>query len=94
MKKVDLIKEISDEVGVSRNTALKAVEAFMDVVKGSLAGGKNVYLSGFGTFVVRHNAQRIGRNIRKNTTVVIPAHKSVAFKPSKKFVDLIKENVK
>ena len=94
MTKVEIVKEVSNEVGISKTTALKAVEALMEVVKGSLAEGQNVYLSGFGTFVVKQSAQRLGRNIRQNTTIVIPARKSVAFKPSKKFVEIVKENVK
>jgi len=94
MTKVDLVREISNEVGISKVTALKVVEDFMEVVKSSLTKNQNVYLSGFGNFVVKQKAQRIGRNIRQNTSVVIPSHKTVAFKPSKKFIGIVKENVK
>ena len=70
------------------------VEAFMKSIRTSMTDGKNVYLRGFGTFVVKKRAEKVGRNISKNTTVVIPAHFIPAFKPAKTFADRVKRNVK
>jgi len=63
-------------------------------VKNSLAAGENVYLRGFGSFIVKTRAEKTGRNISKNTTIVIPAHNIPAFKPAKTFVEKVKKNVK
>ena len=53
----------------------------------------NVYLRGFGSFIVKKRAQKTGRNISKNTTIVIPAHYIPAFKPAKVFVEGVKDSV-
>jgi DNA-binding protein HU-beta len=66
----------------------------MKSIRTSMTDGKNVYLRGFGTFVVKKRAEKIGRNISKNTTVVIPAHFIPTFKPAKVFSDRVKRNVK
>jgi DNA-binding protein HU-beta len=66
----------------------------MDTVKGSLSNGTNVYLRGFGSFIVKERAEKTGRNISKNTTIIIPAHNIPSFKPAKTFVDEVKNNVK
>jgi DNA-binding protein HU-beta len=72
----------------------KTVEAFMDTIKGSLVKGKNVYLRGFGSFIVKKRAEKTARNISKNTTIIIPEHFIPAFKPAKTFVSKVKTNVK
>ena len=94
MTKADIVNEISKNTGIEKVTVQKTVEAFMDTVKGSLAKNKNVYLRGFGSFIVKQRAEKTARNISKNTTIVIPAHKIPAFKPSKTFVTKVKNNVK
>jgi DNA-binding protein HU-beta len=94
MTKADIVSDISKSIGVDKITVQKTVEAFMESVKGSLAKNDNVYLRGFGSFIVRQRAQKTARNITKNTTVIIPAHKVPTFKPTKEFVVKIKENVK
>jgi DNA-binding protein HU-beta len=94
MTKADIVAEIVEETGLERNEALKAVEAFMNSVKGSLSKGQNVYLRGFGSFVVKERAEKTGRNISKNTAIIIPAHNIPSFKPAKTFVDEVKTNVK
>jgi DNA-binding protein HU-beta len=66
----------------------------MNVIKNSLVKGENVYLRGFGSFIIKKRAQKIGRNISKNTTLIIPEHYVPAFKPAKIFVDRVKKNVK
>ena len=94
MTKADIVAGIAQETGLERVEALKAVEAFMNSVKSSLANGQNVYLRGFGSFVVKERAEKTGRNISKNTTIVIPAHNIPSFKPAKTFVEDVKTNVK
>lgn len=94
MTKADIVAEIVEETGLERVEALKAVEAFMNSVKGSLANGQNVYLRGFGSFVVKERAEKTGRNISKNTAIIIPAHNIPSFKPAKTFVEEVKSNVK
>jgi DNA-binding protein HU-beta len=94
MTKADIVANIAEETGLERAEALRAVEAFMTNIKASMADGKNIYLRGFGSFVVKERAQKTGRNISKNTTIIIPAHNIPSFKPSKTFVDEVKNNVK
>lgn len=94
MTKADIIASIAEETGLERAEVLKTVEAFMESVRGSLSKGENVYLRGFGSFIVKKRAKKTGRNISKKTTIVIPAHNIPAFKPSKSFVEKVKKNVK
>ena len=93
MTKADIVADIAVETGLERNEALRAVEAFMNSIKASLAKGNNVYLRGFGSFVVKERAQKTGRNISKNTTIIIPAHNIPSFKPSKVFIDEVNNKV-
>ena len=94
MTKADVVNEISSKTAIEKATVLKTVEAFMETVKDSLIDGENVYLRGFGSFVIKKRAEKTGRNISKNTTIIIPAHNIPAFKPAKTFVNEIKNNVK
>ncbi|MBN1253242.1 MAG: integration host factor subunit beta [Bacteroidales bacterium] len=94
MTKADIVNEISKNTGIEKVTVQKTVEAFMDTVKGSLAKNKNVYLRGFGSFIVKQRAEKTARNISKNTTIIIPSHSIPAFKPSKTFTTKVKNNVK
>ncbi|MCX6310884.1 MAG: integration host factor subunit beta [Bacteroidetes bacterium] len=94
MTKAEVVNEIAEKTGVEKVAVQAAVETFMKVIKNSLQKGDNVYLRGFGSFVVKRRAEKTGRNISKNTTVIIPAHNVPAFKPAKTFVDRVKKNVK
>jgi len=94
MTKAEIVTEIAEKTGLDKVEVLTTVEAFMNSVKNSLARGQNVYLRGFGSFIVKKRAEKTGRNISKNTTIVIPAHNIPAFKPAKTFVDKVKKNVK
>jgi DNA-binding protein HU-beta len=94
MTKADIVNEISEKTGIEKIVVQTTVEAFMKSIRTSMTDGKNVYLRGFGTLVVKKRAEKIGRNISKNTTVVIPAHFIPAFKPAKVFSDRVKRNVK
>ena len=93
MTKADIVAEIAEETGLERNEAQKAVEAFMTSIKTSLTKGQNVYLRGFGSFIVKERAEKTGRNISKNTTIIIPAHNIPSFKPAKTFVEEVKNNI-
>lgn len=94
MTKAEIVAEISEKTGVEKVAVQGVIESFMESVKGSLAKGENVYLRGFGSFIVKKRAEKTGRNISKNTTIVIPAHNIPAFKPAKVFMNKVKKNVK
>ena len=91
MTKADIINEISAETGVAKKDVTVVVEAFMDAVKNNLLKKENVYLRGFGSFIIKHRAQKAARNITRKTTMTIPAHDIPAFKPAKSFVNAVKE---
>ena len=91
MTKAELVSMIAKRTGVERSAVLVTVEAFMEEVKNSLEKGENVHLRGFGSFVVKHRAQKTGRNLSQNTTIIIPAHDVPAFKPADTFVEKVKE---
>ena len=90
MTKADIVNEISKSTGIDKASVLMSVESFMEIVKGSLSGGDNVYLRGFGSFVIKKRAQKTARNISKNTTIIIPEHNIPAFKPAKTFLNEVK----
>ena len=94
MTKADIVSDISKGTGIEQMSVQKTVEAFMESVKGALSKNENVYLRGFGSFIVKQRAQKTARNITRNTTVIVPAHKIPAFKPAKTFVEKVKVNVK
>lgn len=94
MTKADLVNEIAEKTGVEKVAVQATVEALMKSVKNSLSSGQNVYLRGFGSFIVKRRAEKKGRNITKNKTIVIPEHYIPAFKPAKTFADKVKKNVK
>ena len=93
MTKADIVAEIAEKTGLEKVDVQTTVEAFMKEVKESLEGGENVYLRGFGSFVIKERAKKTGRNISKNTTIIIPAHNIPSFKPAKVFVDGVKTKV-
>ena len=87
MTKAEIVKEIANKTGVDKQTVLAVIESFMTEVKGSLEKEENVYLRGFGSFIVKKRAEKTARNISKNTTMIVPAP---AFKPSKEFESMMK----
>ncbi|HEY5408410.1 MAG TPA: HU family DNA-binding protein [Ginsengibacter sp.] len=91
MRKADLINRISEKTGIPKVDVLVTLENFFTEVKQSLGEGENIYIRGFGSFITKKRAAKIGRNIKKNTAVEIPEHYIPAFKPSKEFVQQIKE---
>jgi DNA-binding protein HU-beta len=94
MTKAEIVADIANKTNIEKVAVQQTVEAFMDAVKNSLADGENVYLRGFGSFTIKRRAEKTGRNISKNTTLIIPAHSIPAFKPAKTFVSSVKQKVK
>ena len=94
MTKADIVTRISDKTGMEKADVQATVEAFMKEVRNSLETGDNVYLRGFGSFIIKKRAEKTGRNISKNITLIIPAHNIPSFKPAKTFVDAVKRKVK
>ncbi len=93
MTKADIVNNISDQLGIDKTDVQATVEKFMSEIKNSLESGENVYLRGFGSFIIKTRAEKTGRNISKNTAVKIPAHNIPAFKPAKIFVNGVKSKV-
>ena len=90
MTKADIVSEIAKSTGVEKVQVQAIVEAFMDSIKTSLPTKNNVYLHGFGSFIVKTRAKKVARNISKNTTITIPEHNIPAFKPAKSFAAKVK----
>ena len=91
MTKAEIVNEVAKTTGIEKTQVLAVVEEFTNVVKGSLIAGNPVYLRGFGSFIIKHRAQKAARNITQKTTISIPAHDIPAFKPAKVFVNAVKE---
>lgn len=94
MTKAEIVASISDKTGIEKVAVLAVVEEFMTTVKDAMISGENVYLRGFGSFIIKRRAEKTGRNISKNTSVIVPAHNIPAFKPAKTFLNEVKDNVK
>ena len=93
MTKANLVSKIAEKTGVEKIVALAVVESFMNEVKDIIAENESVFLRGFGTFKPKKRAKKTGRNIKKNTTIIIPEHYIPAFKPAKVFLEKVKNNV-
>jgi DNA-binding protein HU-beta len=90
--KADVITQISDQTGIDKTDVSATVEAFFSVIKNSMADGNNVYVRGFGSFVNKKRAKKVARNISKNTAIIIDEHFIPSFKPSKVFVEKIRNS--
>ncbi|MBR6283038.1 MAG: integration host factor subunit beta [Muribaculaceae bacterium] len=90
MTKAEIVSEIAKQTGIDKASVLLTIEKFMETVRESLTEGENVYLRGFGSFIVKTRSQKTARNISKNTTIIIPEHKIPAFKPAKTFMEKVK----
>ena len=93
MTKADIVNNISDQLGIDKSDVQATVESLMKEIKNSLESGENVYLRGFGSFIIKTRAEKTGRNISKNVAVNIPAHNIPAFKPAKVFTNRVKSKV-
>lgn len=94
MTKAEVVAEIASKTGIEKVAVQDVIETFMSTVKNSLLRKENVYIRGFGSFIIKERAQKTGRNISKNTTIIIPAHNIPAFKPAKSFTGIVKAKVK
>lgn len=94
MRKADIVQKISHKTGIAKVDVLVALESFFAEVKESIQNGENVYIRGFGSFILKKRARKIGRNIKKNVAIEIPEHFTPAFKPAKVFSDRVKNNKK
>ena len=90
MTKAEIVAEISAKTGLEKQVVLTVVESMMDTIKTSMINGNEVFLRGFGSFIIKHRAEKTARNISKNTTIIIPAHNIPAFKPAKEFMEKVK----
>lgn len=90
MTKAEIVAEIAVKTGVEKQVVMQVVEGMMETIKTSMINGDEVFLRGFGSFIIKHRAEKTARNISKNTTMIIPAHNIPAFKPAKSFVEKLK----
>lgn len=90
MTKAEIVSEIAAKTGLEKQVVLTVVESMMDSIKTSMINGNEVFLRGFGSFIIKHRAEKTARNISKNTTIIIPAHNIPAFKPAKEFMEKVK----
>lgn len=90
MTKAEIVSEIAAKTGLEKQVVLTVVEGMMDTIKTSMINGNEVFLRGFGSFIIKHRAEKTARNISKNTTIIIPAHNIPAFKPAKEFMGKVK----
>ena len=90
MTKADVVREIAEKTGVEKQVVMQVVEGMMECIRESMINGEEVFLRGFGSFIIRRRAEKVARNISKNTSIVIPAHNIPAFKPAKSFMDKVK----
>ena len=91
MTKAEIAHAISEKTGIEKKDALNIIEAFMATVKENMEKGEEVYLRGFGSFIIKHRAEKTARDIHKEKTITIPAHNIPAFKPAKTFMNEVKK---
>ena len=90
MTKAEIVSEIASKTGIDKREVLMVVESLMDTIKTTMTNGEEVFLRGFGSFIIKHRAEKTARNISKNTTMIVPAHNIPAFKPAKEFLENVK----
>ena len=90
MTKAEVVSEIASKTGIDKREVLMVVESLMDTIKTTMTNGEEVFLRGFGSFIIKRRAEKTARNISKNTTMIVPAHNIPAFKPAKEFLEKVK----
>ena len=90
MTKAEIVSEIASKTGIDKREVLMVVESLMDTIKSTMTNGEEVFLRGFGSFIIKSRAEKTARNISKNTTMIVPAHNIPAFKPAKEFQEKVK----
>ncbi|MBN8684461.1 MAG: integration host factor subunit beta [Chitinophagales bacterium] len=93
MRKADLVNAISEKTGVAKVDVLVTLEELFKEIKSTMQQGENVYIRGFGSFVIKRRAKKVGRHIKKGKSIEIPEHFIPAFKPAKVFMEQVKNNV-
>ena len=90
MTKIEIVRKIASKTGLPTKDVLEIVESLMETIKTSMGNGEEVFLRGFGSFIIKRRAEKTARDISKNITVVVPAHDIPAFRPAKEFMDQVK----
>lgn len=90
MTKIEIVREIASKTGLGTKEVMAIVESMMETIKTSMTNGEEVFLRGFGSFIIKHRADKTARDISKNTTIIVPAHDIPAFKPAKEFMDKVR----
>ena len=90
MTKAEIVTEIAAKTGIEKQVVMQVIEGMMETIKTSMINGEEVFLRGFGSFIIKHRAEKTARNISKNTTMIVPAHNIPAFIPAKSFVEKLK----
>ena len=90
MTKAEIVSEIASKTGIDKREVLMVVESLKDTIKTTMTNGEEVFLRGFGSFIIKRRAEKTARNISKNTTMIVPAHNIPAFKPAKEFLEKVK----
>ena len=90
MTKAEIVSEIASKTGIDKREVLMVVESLMDTIKTTMTNGEEVFLRGFGSFIIKRRAEKTARNISKNTTMIVPSHNIPAFKPAKEFLEKVK----
>ena len=90
MTKAEIVSEIASKTGIDKREVLMAVESLMDTIKTTMTNGEEVFLRGFGSFIIKLREEKTASNISKNTTMIVPAHNIPAFKPAKEFQEKVK----
>jgi DNA-binding protein HU-beta len=94
MRKADIVNIIAEKTNIAKVDVLVTLETFFQEVKGTMANGENVYIRGFGSFIIKRRAKKVGRHIKNNKSIEIPEHYIPSFKPAKVFNEEVKEKVK
>ena len=89
MTKIELVREIAAKTGLENKDVLVILESLMETIKNSMANGEEVFLRGFGSFIIKHRAEKTARNISKNITIIVPAHDIPAYKPAQEFIEMV-----
>ena len=89
LTKMDLIEQVTTEVGLLRNKSGESVESVIEIIKSTLASGEDVMVSGFGKFCVKDKSERKGRNPATGEDAILPARRVVTFKCSGKLRDKV-----
>lgn len=92
MTKAQLVSKIANQTGINKSDVLITLESFSNIVKSTLESGEEVFIRGFGSFVVKKRGRKVARNISKNTAIVIEEHYLPLFRPAKEFLDSIRDN--